>query len=113
MHILGTAAVEYALQGLTARADVRANNIANANTPNFRGSRVDFESALRQAVSTGRAPGAPEVRPDLAMPNANGSTVSLEGEMVGMLKDNLLREAMVNAFNHKANTMRTAIGGGR
>ena len=30
--------------------------------------------------------------------------------MVGQMEDNLLRSAMVNAFNFKANMLRTAIG---
>lgn len=111
MFDLTTGAVEYALRGLRVRADVRADNIANANTPGFQGMRVDFESSLRQALRSGGPAAAPAVQPDAALPNGSGTTVSLEGEMVGMLQDNLLREAMVNAFNHKATTMRTAING--
>jgi flagellar basal-body rod protein FlgB len=108
-------AVEYALRGLQQRADVRAHNVANVNTPNFRGSRVDFESALRGALSA-RNPGqvaAPAVLPTASMPNAAGTTVDLETEMVGMLQDNLMRDAMVNAFNFKTGVLRTAITGGR
>jgi hypothetical protein len=39
--------------------------------------------------------------------------VDLEGEMVGMMQDNLMRDAMVNAFNFKTGVLRTAITGGR
>jgi flagellar basal-body rod protein FlgB len=110
VHDLTTGAVEYALRALALRTEVRADNVANANTPRFRGSRVDFEAQLRAALADGRAPGAPAVWPDASLPNAAGTTVSLEEEMVGMLKDNLLREAMVNAFNHKTAMARTALG---
>jgi flagellar basal-body rod protein FlgB len=104
-------AVEYALRGLAQRADVRANNLANVNTPGFRAARVDFESALAGALAAG-APerAAPAVLPAANLPNPNGNTVNLEGDLVGMMKDNLLREAMVNAFNHKAQLLRSAIG---
>ena len=107
-----TASVEYALRGLATRADVRATNLANVNTPGYRAARVDFETALRTAVAAG-APetvGAPTISADPNLPNGNNNTVSLEGEVVGMMKDNLLRDAMVNAFNYKAGVLRAAIG---
>lgn len=103
-------AVHYALQGLQQRADVRAHNISNVNTPGFRAERLDFETTLRAALEQGRPADAAEpiraVDPNLPGPNEN--TVSLEGEMVGMIKDNLLREAMVNAYNYKAGLLRRA-----
>lgn len=111
IHDQAMGAMHYALRGLQQRADVRADNVANVNTPGFRAERVDFETTLRAALARGGPEGAPEpiraVDPNLPGPNAN--TVSLEGEMVGMLKDNLLRDAMVNAFNWKAGLLRSAI----
>lgn len=96
-------AVQYALRGLQQRADVRAHNIANVNTPGYRAERVDFESTLRAALARGDAGRAPTplrtVDPNLPGPNQN--TVSLQGEMVGMMQDNLLRDALVNAYNWK------------
>jgi flagellar basal-body rod protein FlgB len=108
------ATAEYALRGLATRADVRAHNLANANTPGFRAMRVDFESSLAQAlrqrdVASAQAPRL-EADPNLPGPNAN--TVSLEGELVGQMKDNLLRSAMVQSFNFKASSIRTALGRG-
>jgi flagellar basal-body rod protein FlgB len=104
-------ALEYALRGLGQRADVRAHNMANLNTPGFRASRVDFESALRAALASGRPEraAAPAVEADPSYPDALGNTVSLENEMVGMLKDNLLRDALVSSYTHKANLVRTAV----
>ena len=104
--------VEYALRGLTARADVRAHNLANVNTPNFRAQRVDFESSLADALRTGDLAGARgfETTADPNLPGPNGNTVSSEGELVGQMKDNLLRSAMINSLNFKAQAMRSAIG---
>jgi flagellar basal-body rod protein FlgB len=113
MFDLTTGAVEHALRGLTLRSDVRATNMANANTPGFRASRVDFETSLRAAIDRRGGMAAPTVTPDRSVPSGNGSSVNVETEMVGMLKDNLLRDAMVNTFNHKAQVLRTAITGGR
>lgn len=106
------ATAEYALRGLSQRADVRAHNLANVNTPGFRAMRVDFESSLKSAIEQRDVTAAAEpvvaVDPNLPGPNAN--TVSMESEMVGQMKDNLLRSAMVQAFNFKATAIRTAIG---
>ena len=104
-------AAQYALRGLAERADVRAHNVANVNTPGFRAERVDFESTLRGALA--RDDVAAAARPirtvDPNLPGPNGNTVSLEGEMTGMLKDNLMRDALVNAYNWKAGLLRDAI----
>lgn len=114
MNDITMGAVEYALRGLATRADVRANNVANVNTPGFRGQRVDFESTLSTALQRGAGPvAAPAVLADMAMPNASGTTVDLETEMVGMMKDNLMRDAMINAHNFKTGVLRSAITGGR
>jgi flagellar basal-body rod protein FlgB len=111
MFDITSSAVEHALHGLRVRSDVRANNIANANTPGFRASRVDFEAALKAAIERRGPVAAPAVTPDLSIPSDGASSVNIETEMVGMLKDNLLRESMVAAFNHKADVLRSAIRG--
>jgi len=108
-------AVEYALGGLKARGDNRAHNVANVNTPGFEAKDVDFESTLRTALTLGGDPGRaapPAVTPGQGLPNGLGNTVDLETEIVGLMKDNLLRDAMVNAYNFKTNVLRTAINGG-
>lgn len=38
------------------RQDVIANNIANANTPNFKASYIDFESQLKAALDSENNP---------------------------------------------------------
>ena len=106
-------ALEYALDGLEMRSDVRANNIANVNTPGFRAMRVDFESALADAVRRGtpeRAP-TPAVTGGMALQNGQGNTVDLEGEMTGMVKDNLTRSTVINHYNTKITMLRAAITG--
>ena len=106
-------AAEYALDGLARRADVRSHNVANHNTPGFRAGAVDFESALRQALATGRTEGIaqPVTTAAPSLPGPHQNTVDLETELVGMIKDNLMRDAMVNTFNAKVDLLRTAIRG--
>lgn len=106
-------AVEYALNGLDARGEVRAHNIANVNTPGFQAKRVEFETALAGALSRGDAEqvAAPAVHVDPNLQNGQGNTVSLENELVGLMKDNLMRDTLINSYNHKAGILRAAIGG--
>ncbi len=106
-------AIEYALDALTTRSEVVANNVANSEVPGFLASRVSFENELRRALE-GRGPdrlGTPSVEVAPGQPDATGNTVNLETEVVEMIKTNLLQQAMVEAFNFKAGLLRTAMRG--
>ena len=105
----------YALDGLTRRAEIRANNIANASTPGFRATTIDFESTLRSHLLTGQTDtlrGDPamfeSIRPGFV--NENGNSVDLEQETTDMIQDNLMFQAVINGFNYKVGVIRTAIG---
>ncbi len=113
MQDLTMQAVEFALNGLAARADVTANNIANASLPGFRPSRVSFENQLASALRSGDADrlGDPSMSPTLSVPNGTNE-VALEDEVVDMIRTGLLRDSMVAAYNFKASQLRNAIRGG-
>lgn len=106
-------ALHYAMGGLTARAEARATNISNAETPGFQAKTVDFETTLAAALKSGRRTdvSAPTVSNKDNIPDALGNTVDLEKEMVEMLADDVLYEAMISGFNAKIKNLRTAIGG--
>jgi flagellar basal-body rod protein FlgB len=50
---LSTEVILKALDGLSARATVTAQNVANANSPGYRPLKVSFEAALREAAAAG------------------------------------------------------------
>jgi flagellar basal-body rod protein FlgB len=108
-------ALEYALAGLAARADVRANNIANEETPGFKATHLDFESELRNALRDGDVGDIGTFGTSLrnTIPDAFGNTVNLELETTEMTKDNLMVQALVNGYNYKVGLLRSAISGGR
>lgn len=111
--VAGATAVR-AMDGLHQRGDVRAHNIANADTPNFRARHVEFEQALRDAVERGDPSGA-TVRA-VASPtvvDGQGNSVDLETEMIGAMEDQLLRSSVTAGFNFKAAQLRVAFGGQR
>ncbi len=108
-------AMSYALSGVAARADVRADNMANASTPGFQASTVKFEEALGAALASGADPSESLGRPQTMLQggpsDARGNNVNFEEEMTGGIKDNLLYETFVHGFNYKLRLMRSAIGG--
>ena len=107
-------AVEYALDALSTRSDVIANNIANAEVPGFHASKVEFEDTLARAIKNSKLDNAAKATVDDAgtAPDAHGNTVQLEDEVVEMMRTRLLQDSMVQAFNFKAGVLRTAIRGG-
>ena len=105
--------IEYAMDALTLRSEVIANNVANSEVPGFKASRVAFEAELERAIGD-RGPdrfGDPTVHGTGAAGDSTGNNVNLESEVVEMVKTNLLQQAMFEAFNFKSGLMRTAIRG--
>ena len=104
--------VEYTMRGLQLRLDTSANNVANANTPLYRSQKVDFESALADALRGGKP--APAVQPTVSggfdlVDNA-GTSVSLENELTDIAKTSLERQVMVSGFNYKVDLLKAAAG---
>ena len=107
-----THVIEYALKGLDRRNEVIANNVANAEVPGFLASKVDFEQNLARAIESSDLDEAPTltVLGTGDNPGVNGNNVRLEVELTEMMKTNLMQQAMINAYNFKMDTARTAIG---
>src|SRR3546814_16101551 len=78
-----TAGLHMALNGLSARQRVIADNIANLETPEFLAGRVDFESSLSAALSGGH-PASAEIttEPSMAATGVNGNTLNLAEETI-------------------------------
>jgi flagellar basal-body rod protein FlgB len=102
------------------RQNVIANNIANADTPNFKRSVVNFESQLRRALDSERAPRFPQAITDsrdipfdrpldwrqvkprrildyLTESKNNGNNVDIEEEGTNALTNQLLYTTLVQA----------------
>ena len=105
--------MEASLGALQQRIDVRSNNVANSSTPGFQAQQVEFESLLSDALQ--RGDDSVDIEPAVAaapnLPNGNGNTVDLASDMVGMVKDNLAYDTVVNVFNYKAGILGTALRG--
>jgi flagellar basal-body rod protein FlgB len=122
-----------ALRLRAERQQVLASNIANADTPNYKARDVDFNSALKQAMSTSApaqdalvktspkhlagttagmtASGAPLLYRSAAQGSVDGNTVDMDVER-NQFADNALRyEASVTFAAGELKKLLTAIQG--
>ena len=117
MSIFASDAVEgvlhTALNGISYRQDVIADNIANVDTPNFRARSVDFETSLKAAISRGGV-GAGGVSIDV-MPTdtpvgINGNNVDLRKESMAAMQSTFQYQIVSRSVTERLNNMRTAAG---
>jgi flagellar basal-body rod protein FlgB len=122
-----------ALEGLTARQRTIADNVANVDTPEFKASRVTFETSLKQAIGHIDQPlpmakvqngvdGPSDVPTDLK-PNVtvetdlgrrnDGNNVDVDREMLELSDTNLRFNALIQSMSSKMQTLRYVINDGR
>ncbi len=111
------------------RQEIISSNVANANTPDYKAKRVDFEAALARALDTDEQQTlksddgkhfnvggggfnnlAPEIYED---PNGivsdDGNTVDVEAEMAKMAENKILYDATIQLLNKKLGMMKYII----
>lgn len=116
------------------KQNVHAANIANADTPEYRAQKLDFEEALHNALdphdslplataaeghfSSGKQ--APQINnPDIhenpdGVVNESGNSVQMEREMSELAQNRILYNAAINAIKKKFGLLKyAAVEGGR
>jgi flagellar basal-body rod protein FlgB len=105
-----------AMAGAAARQQVLANNIANADTPDYRRSDLDFKSQLAAAVDAndmGQLQSlsySPAIDAESPV-QANGNSVNLDAEMADMSQNALDYQTLVEVATARLKMLSTAIGG--
>jgi flagellar basal-body rod protein FlgB len=103
-----------AISGATLRNTVLSNNIANADTPGFRPSDVNFHAALSDALGEG-----PEALEGLTFApeqlrtgavRADGNGVDSDAEAAKLAENGLEIEALEQVAGSRLQIMRTAMG---
>jgi flagellar basal-body rod protein FlgB len=103
-----------AISGATLRNSVLSNNIANADTPGFQPSDVDFHAALSDALGEG-----PEAVADVSFSpeqlntgavRADGNGVDSDAEAAKLAENGLEIEALEQVAGSRLQIMRTAMG---
>lgn len=100
-----------ALDGLSLRQRVIADNVANVDTPNYRATSVDFESSLRDAVDHGGEGdvGARLVATDTPV-GSNGNNVDLRKEMLAATQTQFQYQLMTRAVSDRFSLIKIAAG---
>lgn len=107
-------ALHAALNGLSARERAVSDDVANVNTPFFRGRRVSFESDLRRAIESGTDPlesAAPRVTLTNDPVGLNGNNVNLGDETMIGVETQMRYELALRAAGDRFSLLRSAIRG--
>ncbi len=90
-----------------------AKNLSNIQTPNYKTVDVKFEALLKEAMESGSIK-AEDIAPELYSPantpiKSNGNDVSLDEEVVKMVKNTLKHKAYIRMLNKKFEQIDMAI----
>lgn len=96
-----------ALDGLNARAEITAGNIANANTPRYRAQHLSFERSLATAASEGSA-AVRSVTPSIARESRD---MRLDLELGTASSTSLRYAALIDILNRQLQLDALAIQG--
>ena len=121
------AAIERSLAYSSLKHDLIAQNIANADTPNYKGRQISFKNTLNDAVSAFE-PKTTDTR-HIRMKtrdgfqvsfsnrpvqyNHNGNNVDIDKEMSDLAANQIYYSAMTDRLNGKLSTLQTVIKGGK
>ncbi len=103
-----------ALDGLYARSQATAQNVANANSPGFRPVRVNFEEALKAAAARG-----PEALRSVTATvgqvpaGSAGSEMRLDLELATASETGLRYAALLDLLGRQLQISRTVVKGGQ
>lgn len=104
-----------ALDGLSLRQRVSADNIANIDTPGFRAATVDFETSLQTALADGSLASGAAVTPTSGFANTpvgpDGNNVDLQTETMTAMRSVFQYQLMTRAVDDRYSLVKTAIGG--
>lgn len=106
-----------ALDGVSLRQQVTADNIANLDTPGFRATSVDFETQLKAAIDDGDfAEGTPvdvgiTSTPTDTPVGPNGNNVDLRKETMAAVQSQFQYQILTRAVTDRFNVIKTAATG--
>ena len=106
--------LERAISGAAMRQQVLANNLANAETPGFQRSDVDFHTTLAQAMKTGDASAIESTtftpQTDNQVMRADGNGVDIDTESANVAKNGLEYDALISVARARIGILKAAMG---
>lgn len=98
-----------ALDALSLRQRVIADNIANVQTPGYQAKRVEFEDALSAAVRHGSGHVAARTQTSLEPTREDGNNVNLDTEVLSNIDTNLRYQLATRAVDGEFALLRAAM----
>ncbi len=89
--------LQEAMSGAALREQVLANNVANANTPGFARSDVDFQRAIQDALANDTPLDQVQFQPQVdgsAPLTLDGNNVSVDAEMSRLSENTILYQSL-------------------
>jgi len=104
--------LQYAVDGVAQQQQATANNLANSETPGYTAQDVDFETSLKQALSSPSGGTASTlVSADPAASASDGNNVDTSTQLVNAQKETLQYQTMVDMLNAQFRLVSGAAGG--
>jgi len=109
--------LQTALNGLNARQNLIAQDIANVDTPHYRAHSMDFENSLKAAIARGEfndehtGPGANVTITqslDRTAVGADGNNVDLRKKMIASIQTQYSYQVVARAFSDHLGLLKTA-----
>lgn len=105
--------LETAMQAVQYKNQATLNNIANADTPNYKRKNVEFKNILKDAINSEKTTGVSQLDTVLSKVNASstknfsntldGNSVDIETEMVEFYKNSIEYDVIVNSVLSNSN----------
>jgi flagellar basal-body rod protein FlgB len=108
-----------ALDAMWMRANVISNNIANADTDNYKAKSVNFEDQLSAALSNGSITESeldninPQIVEDPGTYGANGNGVDIESQMIELTRNQLQYSYLERGVSDNLGLLMTVANEGR
>ena len=110
--------IQRSLQGASLRQTVLTNNLANADTPGFKASDVNFQSSLEAALASSDPTSAvtnlsftPQAAVGASV-QADGNNVDMNQQMSALTENAVEYETLTEIEKTRLGTLQAAIGGG-
>lgn len=103
--------LHFAVDGVAQQQQAIAGNLANAQTPGFTASDVNFQSSLQQALDNPGSTATITTTPDPALPATDGNNVNASQQLVDASQATLQYQTDVELLNAQFRLVQGAAGG--
>ncbi len=109
--------LELGLQASVIKNDISQNNIANADTPNYKRQVVNFDNEFAKEIEKARATGVfnksnvvPTVITDPTSYRLDGNSVDINTEMVALYQNSVKYDMLANSVTNNLQRLNVALG---